>query len=401
MSKHDNDRLPPEDASEAEPAPAEPDTRPAEDAPAEADEAPADDAPETIRRVGARDRKQRIKATGPLFPPEVPLPETPDRDEAIPEDHTPFAPPADDAPTPDDPAWGDQTPPADDPAREDDWRARIYEPPPPDDRFPPTADDAPTAPVDPRAMRRPRAACAPAPRRRRFHLQDLIALLFALASCGVIVYVAYLWQNPYSELNPLAPPTPLPLIVSQTPTPTETPTPSPTPTISPTPTETSIPSITPSPSVAPSATFTPLPLFGEGGSASGQPLEGLEPGEASDYPFVLVSQGVIYITNPEARGGCNWASIAGSVTDLQGQALNGYGIHIIGEGIDEMIASGSSPGYGPGGFEWPLGTTARDAQYTVQLIDPTGTPLSDAYKISTRSDCQYNIAAVRFVQTTP
>lgn len=371
MSEHDNDRLPPEDAPEAEPAHTEPDTPPAEDA------------PEMIRRVGARDRKQRIKATGPLFPPEVPLPETPDHDEAIPEDHKPFAPPADDE------------------AREDDWRSRIYEPPPPDDRFPPTADDAPTAAVDPRAMRRPRAARTPAPRRRRFHIQDLIALLFALASCGVIVYVAYLWQNPYSELNPLAPPTPLPLIVSQTPTPTETPTPSPTPTISPTPTETPIPSIPPSPSVAPSATFTPLPLFGEGGATSGQPLEGLEPGEASDYPFVLVSQGVIYITNPEARGGCNWSSIAGSVTDLQGQALNGYGIHIIGEGIDETIASGSSPGYGPGGFEWPLGATARDAQYTVQLIDPTGTPLSDAYKISTRSDCQYNIAAVRFVQTAP
>jgi hypothetical protein len=97
---------------------------------------------------------------------------------------------------------------------------------------------------------RQREKAVQAPRaRRRFGWRDAVALLFALLSCGAIGYFAYIWQNPYSVLNPLSPPLLPPAVVSETPLPTATPTASATPT------------------ARPSATFTPLPVEAIGTNA--------------------------------------------------------------------------------------------------------------------------------------
>lgn len=214
---------------------------------------------------------------------------------------------------------------------------------------------------------------------------NLTTLLMLTLTCGVIAYLALVWQNPFSTLNPLAPPTLLPRMITATYTPTWTYTPSQTftPSRTPTPSETFTP--------APTATFTPV--FIEGFST---PF-GTPPGEAIDYPYVVPGGRVIYLTNPAGRGGCRWSSIAGSVIDAAGVAVEGYGIRIVGDDIDETIATGSSPGFGPGGFELQLGNAAQDATYITQLIDSTGFPASPVYTVETRSDCAQNIAALRFV----
>jgi hypothetical protein len=259
-----------------------------------------------------------------------------------------------------------------------------------EDRFPMLPDEAPppTAPLrDP--PKRPAAKQQP-PRSSDLG-RNLVALFFLLASCGVIAYIAVIWQNPYSTLNPLAPPTPLPLVITATYTPSATFTASPTLT----PTLTRTPSAIPT--LAPSLTFTPI--FLEGFSTP----QGTPPPteDTTVYQFGLQRDHVLYITNPAARGACNWSSIAGSVMNYDGSALNGYGVHVVGDGVDQTVATGSAPGFGPGGFEVPLGNVARDAQYVAQLIDPQGAPVSPVYTVATLSQCDLNIAALRFVENLP
>ena len=222
--------------------------------------------------------------------------------------------------------------------------------------------------------------------RRDNRTYNVISAFFLMATCGVIAYVAYVWQNPFSPLNPLAPPTPLPLMVTATYTPTWTYTPSETFTPSPTPTA--------SQTFTPEPTLTFTPVFIEGFST---PF-GTPPGEAIDYPYEVPGGRVIYLTNPAGRGGCRWSSIAGSVMDAAGVAVEGYGVRIVGENVDATIATGSSPGFGPGGFELELGTQAIDADFIAQLLDPLGYPASPVYTVSVRSDCTQNIAALRFTE---
>ncbi len=219
----------------------------------------------------------------------------------------------------------------------------------------------------------------PPPRkRRRSWPYNLLTFLFIVGGCGLLYVFITLWSDPFSALNPLPPLTPIPIVVSQTPTPSLTPVPSDTPT----PTLTFTPSETPEPSLTPSE--TPIP---------GTPT----PFYAFTVPLTLGSRQV-YITNPQQRGGCQWSSIAGSVADANGSALNNYQIRILGEGVDETLISGTATGYGPGGFELPLGFEARDAQFAVQLLDPGGMPVSDVYTITTSSRCDWNISVVRFTQ---
>ncbi|MBI1258460.1 MAG: hypothetical protein GC204_13415 [Chloroflexi bacterium] len=260
-----------------------------------------------------------------------------------------------------------------------------------EDRFPMLPDEAPppTAPLKDPPKQRP-----PVKRKNNSSSdlgRNLVSLFFLLASCGVIAYIAILWQNPYSTLNPLAPPTPLPVVITATYTPSATFTASPTLTPTLTLTPTAIPTL------APTLTFTPI--FLEGFSTP----QGTPPptDDTNVYQFGLQRDHVLYITNPDARGGCNWSSIAGSVMNYDGSALNGYGVHVVGDGVDQTVATGSAPGFGPGGFEVPLGNVARDAQYIAQLIDPQGTPVSPVYTVVTRSDCDFNIAALRFVENLP
>jgi hypothetical protein len=49
-------------------------------------------------------------------------------------------------------------------------------------------------------------------------IYNLITVLFLIATIGVMIYVGIIFTNPYSALNPLPPNTPIPQIITATPT---------------------------------------------------------------------------------------------------------------------------------------------------------------------------------------
>jgi hypothetical protein len=263
-------------------------------------------------------------------------------------------------------------------------------------RYPPLPEEvAREGARTPRRRGRPRPPRTPE-QRARDQVYNVLALLFALGTIVVLAAVIFLWGNYNSPLNPLAPPTPLPIVITATYTPTYTPTPTPTLT----PSQTFTPS--PVPTLAPSATFTPIFLEGfttPDALTPGAPAANGTPGAA--FPFVLQRGVVLYLTNPSGRGGCRWSSIAGAVVTFEGAAVNGYSVRVVGEGIDQTVASGSAPGMGSGGFEVQVGAEARVGTYTVQLSDPSGTPVSAPVLVTTRADCAQNIARVIFVGVPP
>lgn len=149
------------------------------------------------------------------------------------------------------------------------------EPTPYAERFPPLPDDFEMAAQAIEAeeaqaalrVKEIKPALADRPRRRsRFGWQDLVALLF-IALTGAAIYIGLaIFRNPYTEWNPLPPPTPLPIFITTTPLP-PTPelllggpitTPTPEPAILESTLEsTNVP--THEPTSGPTATFTPLP----------------------------------------------------------------------------------------------------------------------------------------------
>jgi hypothetical protein len=90
-----------------------------------------------------------------------------------------------------------------------------------DDRFPPVVVARPQTRTERRSRRSGSDRSEidrsqPMARKRRVSRQDRIALLFFLATLAVIAYFVYIWQNPYSVLNPLAPERPV-IYVTATP----------------------------------------------------------------------------------------------------------------------------------------------------------------------------------------
>jgi len=397
------------------------------DADMEADAAP-------VRRVGRGDRKARIARRGSLFPPDAAAPpldvERKAEDEGVPVTADPDAPYQPPESAPDDTAAVLEMSAADveivDAPRAalnpveatspplqvergtggEVARPRRRAAPSDGERYPPLPDELDQ--IERRAASKrasTRAASAAVPRPANVDAQNRVTLIALALSLGLIVYFGVLWVDPYSRLNLFAPPTPFPLVVSMTPT--ASPTLTPTPTVTPSATRTPSPTVTPSATqtVIPTATFTPISAEALGvtflpdAPATAAALT-LTPGgstsAASGYPFALLSGGLIYIANPEGRGGCNWSSIAGSVSDVNGEGINGYTVRIVGENVDSTLISGSNRGFGGGGYELPLSETARDATYTVTLYDPNGVQVSAPVTAITRADCA-NITAVRFV----
>ena len=369
-----------------------------------------------VRRVGEKDRKARLESSGSLFPPASSAPSAPppptlpedltgsEMPEAVeatpapPEHEVDTTPPMDDAASIDEDAAAllaelesniESEVEADEDESDEDDTARFRRPAPESypmpvrDRFPPLPQEEPEYPP----LKMPRPQSPPVPPRKGGNARfNILTLLFLLASCGLIAYFGFIWQNPYSALNPLAPFTPPPMMVSQTYTPSMTFTPSPTLT----------PSQTPTP--MPSDTPTPLPTeTSPEAQAAGAETTAEAPAEAG-FAFALEGGREIFITNPDGRSACRWSSIAGTVSDANGQALNEYQIRVLGDGVDETVISGSSAGFGPGGFELQLGNEAVDAEFAVQLLDPSGAPVSDVLTVTTSSRCDWNISVLRFVQ---
>lgn len=208
----------------------------------------------------------------------------------------------------------------------------------------------------------------PLPTRKTGHrggcLPNLVALVFVLATIGVVGLFATITANPYSPLNPFPPFTPIPIVITATFLP---------------------PTATPEPTAAPTATFTPLPVEAINSG-----------GDTSTFAFRLVGEGAIYAPNANDQA-CNWSSIAGTVTDATGAALNGYRIHITGNGLNDTVFSGSALTFGQGGFELFLNGTPQENTYSVQLENAEGIAASPVYSITTQAACDKNVAILNFV----
>ncbi len=223
-----------------------------------------------------------------------------------------------------------------------------------------------TRPDEPAPEAVPAAAEVPVPARpRRGWLYNLLTLLFLLLTVASVIWVALVWMEPQGSLNPFPPPVRYAYI-------TATP---------------------------PGAAQSALPTPDESGQivivATQTPPPGATPTE-SLYPFV-VQEPIFYAPN-ENDLGCNWWSIAGTVTDAEGQALDGYRVRITGEGLDEVAFSGAARAFGEGGYELPLVGAPREADFVVQLFSPQEAPLSEPIPVTTRADCDGNITVVNFVQ---
>jgi hypothetical protein len=223
-------------------------------------------------------------------------------------------------------------------------------PTPPAERFPPLDLNAATQPKHPPAPE-------PAPRARNACLPNLVALFFCAATVTALGWVALVTADPYTRFNPFPPFTPFPIVITATSLPT---TPGPTP------------------------TFTPLAL-----EAATE--------DAAVFPFTLRNASVLYQPNGNGKG-CDWASIAGTVSDVDSKPLSNYAVRVVGAGRDEKVFSGSALTFGAGGFELFLNGAPLAGDYTVQLYSAQGEPLSEVYTVTTRTDCQQNVAVVNFVR---
>lgn len=249
---------------------------------------------------------------------------------------------------------------------------------------------------------------------------NAVTLIFLGLTALFAVYFVILLINPYVPINPFPPRTPLPVILVATPNPnaplptvtptklpetprlsTSAPTASLTPTLLPPATETpvvvvppTVPTNTPVPSptmsgeIVVQGVFTPPP--------PGNPAEYTR----SPFPFTIYGDSVSYIPNPNGQG-CRWASIAGSVTNLQGEPLAGLAVQITGEGLDEIHFTGTALTYGPGGFEIFLNGAPLRGEYVLQLLSQTGAPISGEFPVTTSPLCEENVAIVNFVQNHP
>lgn len=194
-------------------------------------------------------------------------------------------------------------------------------------------------------------------------LANLLTIVFLLGTVGMGALVVTIAQNPYTPLNPFPPFTPLPIVITATFLP---------------------PTAIPTGTIEPTATFTPVAVE-TGGTA--------QPG----FSFILAHVQPVYAPNANERG-CNWSSIAGTVTDKQGRALDGYRVRVSGNGINETVFSGAAITFGSGGFELFLNGTPQEQTYTVQLFDPNSQPLSPPYSVTTQASCDQNVAVLQFTQ---
>lgn len=193
-------------------------------------------------------------------------------------------------------------------------------------------------------------------------LANLLTIVFLLATVGMGALIVLITQDPYTPLNPFPPFTPLPIVITATFLP---------------------PTATAEGTTAPTATFTPLAIE-------------TTPAAETAFSFALVPAQPIYAPNANTEG-CNWSSIAGTVTNSTGTALDGYRIRISGNGLDETVFSGAALTFGAGGFELFINGTAQEQTFTVQLLDPQREPLSPEYNVTTRAGCDENVAVLSFV----
>lgn len=238
-----------------------------------------------------------------------------------------------------------------------------------------------------------------APRRRRsFNLVwNILAILMLMLTICVGVFLLQIFLNPYSTWNPFPPPTLIPMPPTLTPTitlrvvlePSWTPTIAiPTQTFTPRPTNTALVSATPS--VLPSFTATMI-------AATATP---------GDFAFALMDGSPQWIAgatfHPEL--GCDWIGVAGQVEGLNGDPILYQFIHLggilEGQEVGEVVATGTAPAIGPGGFEFIIAPrlVATTGSLWIQMEDIQGLPMSDRIYFDTFADCEQNLVIIYLQQ---
>jgi len=236
--------------------------------------------------------------------------------------------------------------------------------------------------------------------------------------------------NPDVPFNPLPLPTlpavleipsPTPTIPSPTPSPTATASATYTPSTTATETATATASATYTPSATATATATPtetstpvLPGLPPPSSATANPAtpitaEGLpaQPGiiiptgevpplgQITDAPFPFLARTITYQTS---ANGCEWLSIAGSVTGFLGEPLLNIPVEVTRSQFAEVRFSGTAPRFGGSGFEINVGNRPISQNFSVRLLSPTGQSLSDFVVVETGATCEENVAFIAFYQ---
>jgi hypothetical protein len=257
---------------------------------------------------------------------------------------------------------------------------------------------------------------------------NLLTLMVLGATALVSLVFLLVLINPAIPINPFPPPTVPSIAVLPSSTPTSI-----IPTLPPTFTPTTKPSDTPAP---PTATFTlegditvtaevtveettPAPGITETVTETETPTESaptetptLTPTATSSgptptpsktrsaFPFTVQGNGPLPVQNFANSAGCNWMGIAGQAFDLNGIPIVGYIVHLEGGGLDADSITGSKTAYGSGGYEFFLNdhVVQTTGEYKVQLLNPSGTPVSDFVTVNTFADCSKNLLLVNFVQ---
>lgn len=236
---------------------------------------------------------------------------------------------------------------------------------------------------------------------------DVMTVLFLLASVVIISATVLIINDPEAPFNPFPKATLPKLVEFPTAGPTSTPSSTPTMTVTPLP-PTPFPTFTPTSTFTPTASPTITPTLVIPGAAAttdpslpadAQPgLNLVTPTEEITSAFPFITRDVRYEANLNSQG-CQWVSIAGNVTGISGEPLTDLAIEVIGDGYQKILFSGSAQQFGLSGFEFPVGTTPRRLQFSVQLLNSTGVPISDFIFVTTGETCSDNVAIVEFVQT--
>lgn len=124
---------------------------------------------------------------------------------------------------------------------------------------------------------------------------------------------------------------------------------------------------------------------------------------SSGRPYTLQPDSPLYTKlffRPERN--CNWLGVAGQVFDKNGVPVKNLVVVIEGTlggtKIDNLGMTGTSPAYGPGGFEIDLSNKLEASSNTLKItvFDLAGKPVSDTVFFSTFADCNRNLAVINF-----
>lgn len=166
---------------------------------------------------------------------------------------------------------------------------------------------------------------------------------------------------------------------------------------------TSTPEVTAAPeeetaTATPTSTAVNTPTF--------TPTNTIKPTETYNELFEVQTGSPVYMTNfvhPDA--GCNWQGVAGQVFNSSGTALVGYVARLTGTyngaNVNMLGLTGlvENEPYGPGSFEFVIGSTALDSQdlLYIQLFDSTGIEVTAPVALTTYSSCSKNLQIINFV----